>query len=192
MKSCTSRLIMRRPSNLMLLLVAIILILLFIKITALLLNHANNYRTKDYRGALRLSDGFNETNKEVPGKKSHVFYVHYLNSRDENTVQNFLFFIQFAYSPCNRHISFTFVFNTDRVINVTEPLVYLLGQDAVVKMINCESNTQIIARVNKPGGDLCAHVEQLQSSKWMTKEEKKYDYYFFINSSVRGKIILTL
>lgn len=165
---------------------------IYYSVSARLAQHDNAYHTKDHQRSLRPRLPIDLIRNDQR-KKSHTFYVHYLDSKDQNSVQNFLFFVQFAYSPCNPRMFFTFVLNTDReMMNVTEPLVHLLGHDVVFNMIKCESNTQITARINKPGGDLCAHVEQMQSTKWMTTEERKYDYYFFINSSVRGTVLMNL
>jgi hypothetical protein len=147
----------------------------------------------------------NET-RSIRRKKRlvHVSYVHYLDTKDKQTVENFKFFIDFAYSPCDQQVFFTITLNQDDVSkNPREYLRSLLGLNVYEKLSRClitannialnskiKQNTQIIIRKNRPGSDLCAQVEFLRSEFWLSNE-KLFKYFFFINSSVRGPFLPT-
>lgn len=125
--------------------------------------------------------------KKQPNKKLHIMYAHYLDSGDGNSIENFKFFIHFAYEPCHPDISYTFIFNVNnpQETNLIERLSGLVGKEAADKMNKCAQNTRLIVRQNKPGGDLCAFVEHLKTDEWKAMETR-FSYFFFINSSVRG------
>jgi hypothetical protein len=135
----------------------------------------------------------------------HVTYVHFINTKDLITVDNFKFFMNFAYAPCNPDIFFTIILNQiDASSNVSSKLVDILGANLVDKVQKCSidanfnesvsltgtnpQNTKIIVRENKPGGDLCAFVELMKTAFWINNE-KLYNIFFFINSSVRGPFL---
>lgn len=121
-------------------------------------------------------------------RKLHSSYVHYLDTTDTNTVENFKFFVHFGYEPCHPDMYYTFLLNAadTKKTNLTDQLTNLLGRDTYKKMIDCAVNTRIVLRPNTPGADLCAHVENFQTDEWKAMESK-FSFFFFINSSVRGK-----
>ena len=136
--------------------------------------------------------------------KSHVSYVHYLNTYDVRTVQNFKYFFHFAYEPCHEEIDFTITINTvdkmllsgkkdifDEILiknALNNDLRLLTDIKSCSNQKNPRRNTYVIVRENKPGGDLCAHVDFFKSAFWV-KNKLKYKYYFFINSSARGPFL---
>jgi hypothetical protein len=147
----------------------------------------------------------NELNEAKNDRLVHVSYVHFLDTRDAPTVENFKFFMNFAYAPCNPNIFFTLIFNCkDMTGNATQTLVDLLGSYLVYKLQKCSidedqtinfrptsfKNTKIVLRKNKPGGDLCANVDNMKKQFWINNE-KLFKYFFFINSSVRGPFLPT-
>ena len=136
-----------------------------------------------------------------PKTVSHVSYVHYLDTKDTRTIDNFKFFIHFAYAPCHPEIDFTITLNTNMGSSLKSLFQHMLFIDAFSNhaqlfhdFVACQSednpmrNTRVILRRNMRGGDLCAHADLVQSGKWREKKSK-YAYYFFINSSVRGPFL---
>lgn len=130
--------------------------------------------------------------------KIHVFYVHYISTGDQTTNENLVFFMNFAYSPCNPVIDYTIVLNYDDITGVVGKLLKLMGDELYEKLINCSIqtdsdthstslNTRVVYRKNK-GGDLCAYSEIMNNPNWILIE-KLYSYFFFINSSTRGPFL---
>lgn len=144
-------------------------------------------------------------------KLIHVSYVHFMDTTsDELSVENFKFFMNFGYSPCNPSVFYSIVLNRIAVNNVADSendLLDLLGKYLFDRIKNCSisngaqsrqqqlshsdlttRNTQVIFRDNKPGGDLCAHVDLLSSDFWTTNQHL-FQLFVFINSSVRGPFL---
>lgn len=137
----------------------------------------------------------------IDKRRIHVFYVHYLDTNDQKTEENFKFFMNFAYSPCNPAIFYSVILNrVDTRANIAQILNKLLGKQLMQTLIRCfvrsnetvtkdfYHNTRLIVRKNKPGGDLCAFVELLNNSYWFQMEHL-FSYFFLINSSVRGPFL---
>jgi hypothetical protein len=136
----------------------------------------------------------------------HVFYVHYMDTEDKLTIDNFIYFMNFAYSACHPHLFFTLVLNRRNMdTNLMSDLAEVLGPRLLASMRNCTyneldlgrrhnkerrgyRNTKIIVRLNDHGGDLCANVDMLKS-EFFKKNEHLFRYFFFINSSVRGPFL---
>jgi hypothetical protein len=144
----------------------------------------------------------NQLNKQ-PRMRMHVFYVHYMDTKDKLTIDNFIFFMNFAYSACNPRVFFTIVLNRRNMdTNLMSDLEKVLGASILTLIKNCtyneldlsdrkqrgHRNTKIIVRLNDHGGDLCANVDMLKS-EFFKKNEHLFFYYFFINSSVRGPFL---
>jgi len=131
--------------------------------------------------------------------KIHISYVHYLDTLDKITIENFKFFLHFAYEPCNADVDFTIILN---VKNLNQPIFErdlfrnAFGNSArlIDEFKSCQNsnnptrNTYLIVRQNKDGGDLCANSEFVKSDFWL-KNRERYLYYFFINSSCRGPFL---
>ena len=130
--------------------------------------------------------------------KIHVSYVHYLDTLDNITIENFKFFLHFAYEPCNPDVDFTIILNVN---NLNQPIferdllrnafgnsTRLINEFKSCQDNNPNRNTFLIVRQNKDGGDLCAHAELVKSDFWL-KNKNRYLYYFFINSSARGPFL---
>ena len=47
--------------------------------------------------------------------KIHISYVHYLDTHDKITIENFKFFLHFAYEPCNADVDFTIILNVNNL-----------------------------------------------------------------------------
>jgi hypothetical protein len=131
--------------------------------------------------------------------KIHISYVHYLDTLDKITIENFKFFLHFAYDPCNADVDFTIILNvnnTNQPIFERELLRNAFGNStrSMNEFKSCQNshnptrNTFLIVRQNKDGGDLCAHAEFVKSDFWL-KNRERYLYYFFINSSCRGPFL---
>jgi hypothetical protein len=133
---------------------------------------------------------------------SHIFYVHYMDTNDRFTVENFVFFMNFAYLPCDPQLFFTIVLNRRNMdTNLMSDLERILGSKTIGTMKNCmynelnlsntdrgARNTKLVVRLNDQGGDLCANSDLLKSEFFKSNEQLFY-YYFFINSSVRGPFL---
>ena len=133
--------------------------------------------------------------------KIHMSYVHYLNTKDERTIQNFKFFFHFAYEPCHSEVDYTITLNVDN-FEQSKPFLYVIDflkstiNDITItnqfkscsNISNPKRNTYLIVRENKPGGDLCAHADLFKSDFWL-KNKLNYKYYFFINSAARGPFL---
>jgi hypothetical protein len=131
--------------------------------------------------------------------KIHISYVHYLDTLDKITIENFKFFLHFAYVPCNADVDFTIILN---VKNLNQPIferdffrnAFGNSTRSMNEFQSCQNshnptrNTFLIVRQNKDGGDLCAHAEFVKSDFWL-KNRDRYLYYFFINSSCRGPFL---
>jgi hypothetical protein len=153
----------------------------------------NTNKTKSSSGGSILSDGENKN-------LLHVSYVHYLDTTDAPTIDNFKFFMHFAYSPCDRRVFFTIILNQKDVKSrdAKKYLTELLGESLYTTVRRClieadmnnseRRNTQILLRENQPGGDLCAQVDFLRSEFWLSNE-KLFKFFLFINSSVRGPFL---
>lgn len=120
--------------------------------------------------------------------KIHVLYAHFIDTNDEKTIENFKYFLNFAYKGCSPSIEFTFIFNIESNTETTidDKLKKLVNSEIFYSLKNCK-NTQIKTRENR-GFDLCAYSEYLKSNDWQAKE-KLFSFYFFINSSVRGPFL---
>ena len=132
-----------------------------------------------------------EKEKSSSHFKIHITYTHFLESTDKLANENFKFFLDFAYEPCSKILDYTFIFNKNILKNVSKDALYyelnsFIDYKIVKKMKSCK-NTKIIQRLNI-GHDLCAIKEMLDSPEWKIAE-KKYNFYFFINSSVRGPFL---
>jgi hypothetical protein len=137
-----------------------------------------------------------ETNPKI-----HVSYVHYLDTTDGVTSQNFQFFLHFAYEPCHVDVDYTIILNVNEIGNqsIFERALFrnafgVNNTNLINKFKSCQEsnnpnrNTFLIVRKNIYGGDLCAHAELVKSDFWQTKRNN-YLYYFFINSSARGPFV---
>ena len=145
-------------------------------------------------------------NSNTTVSKIHISYVHYLNSKDERTVQNFKFFFHFAYEPCHADVDFTITLNidTETLTNLSKDNTifgissflnaFPSDQTLLARFKSCSNinnplrNTYLILRENIAGGDLCANVDFFKSDFWI-KNKLSYKYYFFINSSARGPFL---
>ena len=132
----------------------------------------------------------NEINENVnlsPVFKIHVIYIHYLETKDVKSVENFKFFINFAYEPCSTMIHYTFILNTDsEFVDIFKELKSFLNDDIIDKMKFCK-NTKFKYQLNE-GNDICSFVKLTKSKYWKSKESE-YQFYFYINSSVRGPFL---
>jgi hypothetical protein len=131
--------------------------------------------------------------------KIHISYVHYLDTLDKITIENFKYFLHFAYEPCNADVDFTIILNVNNLNqSIFERDLFRNALGNSTRLMNefqsCQNsknpkrNTFLIVRQNKDGGDLCAHAELVKSDFWL-KNRDRYDYYFFINSSARGPFL---
>lgn len=119
--------------------------------------------------------------------KIHVIYIHYLETTDEKSIENFKFFINFGYQPCSSAVHFTFIFNTDQKrIDIFQELKKFLDEDSIYQLRFCK-NTIVKYQFNH-GNDICSFVKLLQTKYWKS-EENEYQFYFYINSSVRGPFL---
>ena len=116
-----------------------------------------------------------------------ISYTHHLDTSDKLSIDNFKYFLHFAYVPCSDYVYFKINLNLDSIeLNVRAELLKLVDEDLVFNLFNCK-NTAIILRENK-GSDICAIVKMFNSNHW--KRVKSYfKYFFFINSSVRGPFL---
>ena len=129
-----------------------------------------------------------------------ISYVHYLNTHETRTVQNFRYFMHFAHEPCNPDVDFVITLNVDSTslngsIFETKVFMSAFSEAAHLEKFkwcqderNPRRNTYVIVRQNKAGGDLCANVDLVKSDFWHMNKAK-YIYYFFINSSSRGPFL---
>ena len=133
----------------------------------------------------------------------HVTYVHYL-SKDKLTDENFKFFIDFAYNPCHPRVFYTFLISVNSLnhFDLKKKLPKIIGEQQFNKILKCSkilkwdikddilqyflNNTMIIIIKKTP--DLCALNNIFQTSFWK-KIEKFFNFYFFINSTVRGPFL---
>lgn len=142
----------------------------------------------------------NSDNLEAKNKPIHVIYAHYFDTNDKLSVENFIFFMNFAYLPCDPNVFFTIIFNRKSLSrNLMDDLALMIGDDLVSKLKNCISfegvfetkfkyNTKIITRQNDRGGDLCTYIDYMKTDFWQNNENL-FHFYFFINSSVRGPFL---
>ena len=147
-----------------------------------------------------------KNNSKIVSNKIHISFIHYLNTGDQRTIQNFKYFFHFAYEPCHEEADFTIILNvnkvtfesltTDSTIFDNSLFLNAFGEDKNLldKFKSCSNsgyplrNTYFVVRENKAGGDLCANVEFFKSDFW-TKNKPNYKYFFFINSSARGPFL---
>jgi predicted RND superfamily exporter protein len=146
-----------------------------------------------------LNFGFGAKTNLKKDSKIHISYVHYLDTVDNITIENFKYFLHFAYEPCNADVDFTIILNVN---NLNQPIferdllrnafgnsTRLMNEfQSCQNSKNPKRNTFLIVRQNKDGGDLCAHAELVKSDFWL-KNRDRYLYYFFINSSARGPFL---
>jgi hypothetical protein len=140
-----------------------------------------------------------ETNPQT-NPKIHVSYVHYLDTTDGITSQNFKFFMHFAYEPCHVDVDYTIILNVNEIgkKSIFERDLFRNAFSNSTRLMNefqsCQNsknpkrNTFLIVRKNVNGGDLCAHAELVKSDFWL-ENRNNYLYYFFINSSARGPFL---
>ena len=137
--------------------------------------------------------------------KIHIAYVHYLDTSEQSTVENFRFFMHFAHYPCNSEVDFTIILNMAPSTYAQRSNIYNLdlfkqafnSQEHLEKFKSCESqntenpnrNTYLILRVNRDGGDLCAFADMIANEKFWKKSKSIYSHFFFINSSARGPFL---
>lgn len=120
--------------------------------------------------------------------KIHIMYIHYLETTDEKSIENFKYFMDFAYEPCSKNVDFTFIFHTDHeYIDVFKEIKKIIVDDDLIYNIKNCKNTRIKYRLNE-GNYLCAFIDILKSDYWKLIENV-YQFYFFINSSVRGPFL---
>ena len=145
---------------------------------------------------------FNLVKNSKSTAKIHIAYVHYLNTREEPTIENFKFFMHFAHVPCNSEVDYTIILNLNSDVYKQISNVYDLdlfknafsGRDHLEKFKSCESNenpfrnTYLVLRENRDGGDLCAFSDMIRNEFWL-KTKAMYTYFFFINSSARGPFV---
>ena len=145
---------------------------------------------------------FNLVKNSKSTAKIHIAYVHYLNTREEPTIENFKFFMHFAHVPCNSEVDYTIILNLNSDVYRQISNVYDLdlfknafsGRDHLEKFKSCESNenplrnTYLVLRENRDGGDLCAFSDMIRNEFWL-KTKAMYTYFFFINSSARGPFV---
>jgi hypothetical protein len=131
--------------------------------------------------------------------KIHISYVHYLDTLDKISSENFRFFMHFAYESCNTDVDFTIILNVN---NTTQPLferdLFRIAFNNSTRLMdefqscqnrkNPKRNTFLIVRQNTDGGDLCSHADLMKSEFWK-KNSYSYIYYFFINSTTRGPFL---
>jgi len=131
--------------------------------------------------------------------KTHISYVHYLNTDDYTTKENFKFFMHFAYEPCHADVDFTIILNLNsdtfkQKVNIYHSDLFrnaFSNGAHLNKFKSCETNenplrnTYLILRENRDGGDLCAFHDMLQDDIWI-RSKSIYKYFFFINSSAHG------
>ena len=133
--------------------------------------------------------------------KHFISYVHYLDTNQMRTVENFRYFMHVAHEPCNPDVDFVLILNVDSKSSRTKSIFDLkvftdaFSDEAHLNKFkycqderNPQRNTYIVLRQNKEGGDLCANVELVKSDFWL-QNKAKYVYYFFINSSARGPFL---
>jgi len=135
--------------------------------------------------------------------KIHIAYVHYLNTRERPTIENFKFFMHFAHDPCHTDVDFTIILNLNTELYKQEGInIYDLdlfknafsSQAHLNRFKSCESkenplrNTYLILRENRDGGDLCAFSDMIRNDFWL-ESKSMYTYFFFINSSARGPFV---
>lgn len=129
----------------------------------------------------------------------HIAYNHYIDSAVQETTDNFIFFVKFAYEPCNPEMHYTFLLNLDNTNkDIYERLYQMLGMDLVNKIKQClmdnhasrinNKNTRIIVQKNWRDVEFCGYVKHFDSS-YMKDHKSFYKYFFFINSSARGPFL---
>jgi hypothetical protein len=131
--------------------------------------------------------------------KIHISYVHYLDTLGKMTIENFKFFLHFAYEPCNVDVDFTIILNVNNLSqSIFERDLFKNAFNNSTRLINefqsCQNsknpkrNTFLIVRKNTDGGDMCAQSELVKSDFWLRNRDRYY-YFFFINSSARGPFL---
>ena len=88
--------------------------------------NSNHVRSK--RNTLVLKN--NQENQLQPAEnkfKIHVLYVHYIDTKDQLTIDNFKYFMYFAYLPCDPFVDFRIILNTNSLnIQIYRELVKIL------------------------------------------------------------------
>ena len=133
--------------------------------------------------------------------KIHIAYVHYLDTTEENTAENFRFFMHFAHEPCHSDVDFTIILNVNKPSTVDSILDSRIFRrafsdiDHLERFKSCQDasnprrNTHVIVRGNTPGGDLCAFAQLFKQADYWTLSKSTYEHFFFINSSARGPFV---
>jgi hypothetical protein len=148
---------------------------------------------------------FNVIKNSNSKAKIHIAYVHFLDTSEHSTVENFRFFMHFAHYPCNSEVDFTIILNMAPSSYAQRSNIYNLdlfkkafnSEEHLEKFKSCEShnaanpmrNTYLILRENRDGGDLCAFADMIAHEKFWQKSKSIYKYFFFINSSARGPFL---
>lgn len=183
----------------------IVVILFFVLFNFLLFNKSNKSGIDFVNDSKNYKITYNYIlTKSDDDSRVHIAYVHFIDTQDKMTIENFKVFMDFAYTPCNPNAQFTFIFNherpTEKDFNIYDTLYSVLGEEHTLNLLKCSltssfsnetnpnANTRVIFRLNKNGGDLCAHIEFLGSKEW-DEIEKKFSFFFIINSSVRGPFL---
>ena len=132
--------------------------------------------------------------------KIQITYAHFLDTNDEPTIENFKFFMNFAYEPCHQDVDYIIILNLEKSFNLKSIFENQLLHNAFddidlfQKFVSCQDeknlnrNTYLMLRKNKDGGDLCAFVDLIKTEFW-TNIRSSYSYFFFINSSARGPFL---
>lgn len=125
--------------------------------------------------------------------KSHVTYIHYLDTDDRLIVENFIFFIKHAYAACSDEIYFTFVFLQKIENQYRDQLIRILGKDAAYKLFECTEgatkNTRMISRVIKNQPNACYYSGVLKNELNTEIAKRSFSYFFFIKSSALGPFL---
>lgn len=122
-------------------------------------------------------------------QRIHLTYIHQVDTEIKELHGNFKFFLHFAYAPCDQRIDFylTLIVNSDE-LDVYDYIKNLVDDDELYNQLLTCRNTFFRKRLNSPGPDICSYAELLRSDEF--KEVKNnYNYFFFINSSVRGPFL---
>ena len=114
-------------------------------------------------------------------------YVHQLDTKDAYSIENFRYFLHFAYAPCSRFIFYKINLNVESIeLDAKNELSKLIDQDLLDKLYSCK-NTAIVVKKNT-GGDICRFIETFATESW-NRIKKNFKYFFFINSTVRGPFL---
>ena len=135
--------------------------------------------------------------------KIHVTFVHDMDTNEQVTLENLKYFLHFAYKPCNEEVDYTFIFNkkimnpfTSKnypVYGLTQELKEYLGKIIDLNLFKCSvsdeiSKSTLFITDSYIGGDICSYSYYIKT-KWFLKKKFIYDFFFYINSTVRGPFL---